>query len=80
MCREGKNDRFVKVYVCMVDLCVYPRHLALSYSRSLSLNHPIFVLFPLSMRFLEWLVTSFSPSFIYILMLSSLLVVYNDCF
>nr|DAT44197.1 MAG TPA: hypothetical protein [Caudoviricetes sp.] len=29
---------------------------------------------------MEWLVTSFSFSFIYILILSSSLVVYNDCF
>lgn len=71
------------VYVCTcmhVFVCVCPRYLALSYSRSLSSNHPIFALFPLSMRFLEWLVTSFSFSFIYILILSFLLVVYCDCF
>ena len=41
------------------EVCVYPRRLALSYSHSLSLNHPICYLSSLFMRFLEWLVTSF---------------------
>ena len=76
MCREGKrNDRFAKVFVNVYVLAA---------SRSPTPKPPPQIpptspLFPLSMRFLEWLVTSFSFSFIYILMLSSL-VVYNDCF
>jgi hypothetical protein len=67
-------------YVFAGMVWFYSRRLALSYSHSRSSNHPIFALFPLFMRFLEWLVTSFSFSFIYILILSSLLVVYDDCF
>ena len=76
MCIEEKNDRFVKVFVkvymyawylynrFVVDMCMssLPRTLLLS---NLSPNTPpISHLFPLFMRFLEWLVTSFSSSFL----------------
>ena len=68
------------VNVLLLGMVICSRHLAPSYSHSLSLNHPLFPLSSLFMRFLEWLVTSFSFSFVYILVLSSSLVVYNDCF
>ena len=75
-------------FVCICILCfvfayyVCPRYLALSYSQTSSPSSLIPPLFLLFMRFLEWLVTSFFRLlfFIYILMLSSSLVVYNDCF
>ena len=61
------------VFAGMVLLC--SRRLAFPYSQTFPSNTLISYLFPLSMRFLEWLVASFSFSFVYILILSSSLVV-----
>lgn len=56
------------IYDSMVWFC--SRRLALSYTHTSLLNHPICYLSSLFMRFLEWLVTSFSFSFVYMLILS----------
>ena len=51
------------MYGRFTNVCMCPRYLALSYLQTALPNTLISHLFPLFMRFLEWLVTSFSSSF-----------------
>lgn len=61
LCVVGVDVQEQQLYVgvVIVDICVCPRYLALSYTQTFPPNTLISHLFPLPMRFLEWLVASF---------------------